>query len=137
MQGAFLGLMGLKLAGHVYGLLQGNVSFLYPQDAENVAWAREHHDEDGVHIYNTVNSWMIWDESEELMQYDKIYFVSSTQENVASDERLSQADHVYVYKMRGEEADAVFDKLVEENGGFKEIRLIRKLLYCYLYELSI
>ena len=136
MQGAFLGLMGLTLAGQVYGLIQGNVSFLYPQDAENVAWAREHHDEDVVHIYNTVNSWMIWDESEELMQYEKIYFVSSTQENVASDERLSQTDHVYVYKMRGEEADAVFDKLVEENGGFKEIRLIRELLYCDLYELT-
>ena len=70
------------------------------------------------------------------MQYDEIYFVSSEQENVTTDERLSQADHVYVYKMRGEKADAVFEKIVEENGGFKEITLIRELLYCDLYELE-
>ena len=136
MQGVFLGLMGLTLAGQIYGLIQKKVCFLYPQDAENVAWAKEHHSEDVVHIYNASNDWMIWDETEELMQYEQIYFVSSAQENVISDERLSQTDHVYVYKMRGEEADAVFEKLVEANGGFEEITLIRELLYCDLYELT-
>ena len=136
IQGAFLGLMGLTLAGQIYGLMQGKVCFLYPQDAENVAWAKEHSDEDVVYIYSPANQWMIWDESEELMQYEQIYFVNSTQEDVVSDERLSRTDHVYVYKMRGEEADAVFEEIVEENGGFEEINLIRELLYCDLYELK-
>lgn len=136
IQGAFLGLMGLTLAGQIYGLMQGKVCFLYPQDAENVAWAKEHSDEDVVYIYSPANQWMIWDESEELMQYEQIYFVSSMQEDVVSDERLSRTDHVYVYKMRGEEADAVFEEIVEENGGFEEINLIRELLYCDLYELK-
>lgn len=136
IQGAFLGLMGLTLAGQIYGLMQGKVCFLYPQDAENVAWAKEHSDEDVAYIYSPANQWMIWDESEELMQYEQIYFVNSTQEDVVSDERLSRTDHVYVYKMRGEEADAVFEEIVEENGGFEEINLIRELLYCDLYELK-
>ena len=136
IQGAFLGLMGLTLAGQIYGLMQGKVCFLYPQDAENVAWAKEHSDEDVVYIYSPANQWMIWDESEELMQYEQIYFVNSTQEDVVSDERLSRTDHVYVYKMRGEEADAVLEEIVEENGGFEEINLIRELLYCDLYELK-
>ena len=136
IQGAFLGLMGLTLAGQIYGLMQGKVCFLYPQDAENVAWAKEHFDEDVVYIYSPANQWMIWDESEELMQYEQIYFVNSTQEDVVSDERLSRTDRVYVYKMRGEEADAVFEEIVEENGGFEEINLIRELLYCDLYELK-
>ena len=136
IQGVFLGLMGLTLAGQIYGLMQGKVCFLYPQDAENVAWAKEHSDEDVVYIYSPANQWMIWDESEELMQYEQIYFVNSTQEDVVSDERLSRTDHVYVYKMRGEEADAVFEEIVEENGGFEEINLIRELLYCDLYELK-
>ena len=134
IQGVFLGLMGLTLAGQIYGLMQGKVCFLYPQDAENVAWAKEHSDEDVVYIYSPANQWMIWDESEELMQYEQIYFVNSTQEDVVSDERLSRTDHVYVYKMQGEEADAVFEEIVEENGGFEEINLIRELLYCDLYE---
>ena len=136
IQGVFLALMGLTLAGQIYGLMQGKVCFLYPQDAQNVVWAKDHSSEDVVYIYSPVNQWMIWDESEELMQYEQIYFVSSTQENVTPDERLSRTDHVYVYKMRGEEADAVFERVVEENGGFGEINLIRELLYCDLYELK-
>ena len=43
---------------------------------------------------------------------------------------------MYVYKMRGEEADDVFDKIIMENGGFGDIKLIRELLYCDLYELE-
>lgn len=136
IQGVFLGLMGLTLAGQIYGLMQGKVCFLYPQDKLNVEWAKAQQKEDVVYIYNPANQWMIWDESEELMQYEQIYFVNSMQENVVSDENLSETEHVYVYKMRGEEADAVFEKLVEENGGFGEIRLIRELLYCDLYELE-
>ncbi len=136
IQGAFLGLMGLTLLGQIYGLMQGKVCFLYPQDAQNVAWAKEHHDEAVVHIYSPANQWMIWDESEELMQYDQIYFISSGQEEVVSDERLSETDHLYVYKMRDEEADAVFEELIKENGGFGDIKLVRELLYCDLYELK-
>lgn len=136
MQGAFLFLMGLTLAGQLYGLIQGKVCFLYPQDTQNVAWAEENHDKDVVYIYSPVNQWMIWDDSEELMQYEQIYFISSTQENVVSDKRLSETHHVYVYKMRGEEADAVFEKIIGQNGGFRDIKLIRELLYCDLYELE-
>lgn len=136
IQGVFLGLMGLTLAGQIYGLMQGKVCFLYPQDKLNVEWAKAQQKEDVVYIYNPANQWMIWDESEELMQYKRIYFVSSMQENVVSDEILSETNHVYVYKMRGEEADAVFEKIVEENGEFGEIKLIRELLYCDLYELK-
>lgn len=136
IQGTFLCLMGLTLTGQLYGLVQGKVCFLYPQDAQNIIWAEEHQEEDVVYIYNPANQWMIWDDSEELMQYDQIYFVSSEQENVVSDGKLSKTDHLYVYKMRGEEADAVFEKIIAENGGFEDIKLIRELLYCDLYELE-
>ena len=129
-------LMGLVLLGQLYGLAQGKVCFLYQQDARNVAWAEENHEEPVAYIYNTANQWMIWDDSEELMQYDEIYFISSGQESIVPDKKLSGTEHSYVYKMRGEDADAVFEKLVEVNGGFREINLIRELLYCDLYELK-
>ena len=45
------------------------------------------------------------------------------------------AVHVH-HGLRGEEADAAFEEIVEENGGFEEINLIRELLYCDLYELK-
>ena len=136
IQGAFLGLMGLTLAGQIYGLMQGKVCFLYPLDKQNIDWAKAQREEDVVYIYNPVNQWMIWDESGELMQYEQIYFISSAQESVVSDEKLSAANHVYVYKMRSEEADVVFEKIIEENGRFENIKLVRELLYCDLYELE-
>lgn len=133
---AFLCLTALTFLGEVYGLTQGKVCFLYTEDAQNVAWAKEHESENVAYIYNPSNQWMIWDDSEELMQYEQIYFVSSEHEMVEADAKLSQADHVYVYKMRGNASDALFEELTAVNGGFDEITLIRELLYCDLYELK-
>lgn len=132
----FTCLIALTLAGQIIGLIQGKVCFLYPEDAQNVAWAEEHASEPIVYIYNSSNQWMIWDDSEELMQYNQIYFASGDHEGAEADERLSGADTVYVYKMRGDAPDAMFEQIVAVNGGFSKITLIRELLYCDLYELK-
>lgn len=132
----FLCLMLFTLVGEIHGLAEGKVCFLYPDDAGNVAWAKEHEKEAVAYIYNAANQWMIWDESEELMQYEQIYFVSSDNKSVERDARLSREESVYVYKMRGDEAEALFQELIVQNGGFEEIHLIRELLYCDLYELK-
>lgn len=131
----FIGLVTFTLLGNFIALAQKKVCFIYPEDAKNVAWAKEHASSVVVHIYNQ-NVWMIWDESEELMQYDQIYFVSSDRTEVEPDEILSSADCIYVYKMRSDEADMLLEKIAEKNGGFSEITCIRNLLYCDLYELK-
>ena len=136
LAGFFIGVCILILFGEIYGLAKGKVCFLYPEDAENIAWAKEHEKEPVVYIYNTSNQWMIWDDSEELMQYESIYFVSSDHTDVKQDARLSDAEHVYVYKMRGDAADETYKELKKENGGFNNSKLIRELLYCDLYEIS-
>ena len=79
---------------------------------------------------------MIWDESEELMQYEQIYFAGSETQEVVADDRLSEADTVYVYTMRGDACEQTFDKIIKENGAFSEVNLVRELLYCDLYELK-
>lgn len=132
----FVCLMAVAFAGECIGLAQGKVCFLYPDDARNVNWAYEHREAPVAYIYNPTNQWMIWDESEELMQYEQIYFVSSEHGNVEPDAVLTDADHVYVYKMRGEASDEMLEKIAEVNGGFSETVLVRELLYCDLYELK-
>ena len=132
----FACLMALTLVGEIAGLARQKVCFLYPEDVVNVAWAKEHAKEAVAYIYNPEKQWMIWDDSEELMQYERIYFISGSHEMVEADGRLSLADTVYVYKMRGDDQDAMFEQLVAANGGFNEITLIRELLYCDLYELK-
>ena len=132
----FAGLVCLTLAGEIIGLANDKVCFLYPQDKENIAWASEHRDEAVVYIYNPSNRWMIWDETGELMQYENIYFVSTDNETVVADERLSEESIVYVYAMRGDSAEGILQNLVQENGGFSDVRMVRELLYCDLYKLE-
>lgn len=132
----FIVLIVITLFGEAKGLADGKVCFLYPKDRENVEWAVQHEKDAIVHIYNPQNKWMIWDESEELMQYEQIYFVSSENEEVFADERLTTEDTIYVYVMRGEEGQRVLEELEKVNGGFSQKRMIRELLYCDLYQLE-
>jgi hypothetical protein len=132
----FAGLICLTLAGEIIGLANDKVCFLYPQDKENITWASQHRDEAVVYIYNPSNRWMIWDEAGELMQYENIYFVSTDNETVIADERLSEEDIVYVYAMRGDLAESILENFIEENGGFSDVQMVRELLYCDLYKLK-
>jgi len=132
----FAGMICLTIVSEIVSLAKGKVCFLYPQDRENIAWAAEHRDEAVVYIYNPVNKWMIWDEAGELMQYEQIYFVSSENETVNADGRLSKEDVVYVYVMRGKDEENALQKLETEHGGFEKKELVRKLLYCDLYKLN-
>lgn len=136
LQVVFSALILLTLIGEIIGLAGGKVCFLYPQDKENVAWAAQHSEEPVVYIYNPTNKWMIWDESEELMQYDQIYFVSSENETIIADERLSSEEAIYAYVMRGEAPERVLEALMTKNGSFSDVEMVRELLYCDLYKLE-
>ena len=99
-------------------------------------WAAEHKDDSVVYLYNPANVWMIWDESEELMQYDRIYFASLGEETPLDDEELLKADEVYVYTSRMDQAEVLMDDLMEKNPELKDKEMMRELLYCDLYRLG-
>lgn len=123
----------LVLFFQVLALIQGKVQFLYQEDATNVAWAKEHHDSTIVYLYNPNNVWMIWDESEELMQYDRIYFVSLADETLLEDSELMNAKEIYVYTSRMDQAENIMNGLLEKNLNLDNKEQIRELLYCDLY----
>ena len=127
---------GLVLTAQVLALTQGKVQFLYQDDAANVAWTKEHRDSAVVFLYNPNNTWMIWDESEELMQYDKIYFASLAEETPLQDEELQLADEIYVYTSRMDQAEMLMNDLIESNPKLENKEMIRELLYFDLYRLS-
>lgn len=127
---------GLVFAAQVVALFQGKVQFLYQKDATNIAWAKEHKDSAVVFLYNPNNVWMIWDESEELMQYDRIYFASLTDESPLEDIELREADEVYVYTARMDQAEGLMDDLMDKNPKLEAREMIRELLYFDLYHLN-
>lgn len=129
------GLLLLALfAGEIKGLVQDRVLFVYEEDGENVAFAQENHDVPVVYFYNGDLMWMIWDDSLELMQYDQIYFVNMADVFPLEEERLLEADRVLVYVARGENAEQAPGAV--KDGEDVEIRKLRNLLYCDLYEVT-
>ena len=120
-------------AGQIRGLADGKVLFLYEEDAENIAFAQEHKEKPVVYFYNPNLTWMIWDDSLELMQYDEIYFASLSEVSAVEDETIRQADQVLVYVSRMEQTEEALQAVADGMGGDVKMEKIRELLYCDLY----
>lgn len=126
----------LPAAGEIYGLAQKKVLFLYEEDAGHIAFARQNHEVPVIYFYNGNLTWMIWDDSLELMQYDKIYFVNMADLSPLEDEEISAADRIFVYTARNENAGEALRAAGACMGAGGETELLRELLYCDLYEIK-
>ena len=134
--GAVLAFLIFLTCGQIYGLLDGKVLFLYEEDAENIAFARQNADEPIIYFYNPALMWMIWDDSLELMQYDRIYFVNLADTSALEAEWLAQEDRVLVYAARTDTSAAALETAAAGMGRPVEMKKIRELLYCDLYEIK-
>lgn len=134
--GAVLAFLIFLTCGQIYGLLDGKVLFLYEEDAENIAFARQNADEPIIYFYNPALMWMIWDDSLELMQYDQIYFVNLADTSALEAEWLAQEDRVLVYAARTDTSAAALETAAAGMGRQVEMKKIRELLYCDLYEIK-
>ncbi len=120
----------------VYGLFSDKVFFVYPDAVNNYAWAREHSDKDIVYIYNPNNAWMIWNDSPELMEYSRIYFIPYTDENEISDELLKSSDSVVVYSCRCDESEQIMGRILDANEKLSSFEKTAERLYVDIYELK-
>ena len=134
--GAVLAFLIFLTCGQIHGLLDGKVLFLYEEDAENIAFARQNADEPIIYFYNPALMWMIWDDSLELMQYDRIYFVNLADTYPLEAEWLAQEDRVLVYAARTDTSAAALETAAAGMGRPVEMKKIRELLYCDLYEIK-
>ena len=132
-----LGVVAVLILGfQLHALKQGEVQFLYPADKENVLWAAENKEKTIIYCYNPNNEWMIWDEAEVLMQYDRIYFINLRNEEPIDTEIFSKEEEIYVYTSRMEEAQQIMDQILEANSSLQKKEKVRELLYCDLYRLN-
>ncbi len=127
-------LASLLLAGELGGLWQGRVLFLYEEDVASVAFAKQNHDVPVIYFYNGNLTWMVWDDSLELMQYDRIYFVNMQDVSPIEDRVLQNADRVLVYAARGKHSAQALACAQEAVGEGAALKPVRELLYCDLYE---
>lgn len=81
------------------GYLFAEVVFLYPEAGEAVALAREQAAADipVVYVYRLGEEWCIWAVADELMEYDRVYFVSAETEEPLKDPAIADADAAVIY----------------------------------------
>jgi hypothetical protein len=119
----------------ISALAGDKVLFLYKDDSEGYRWAEDHHDATIVYIYNPIKRWMIWDDSTELLRYDRVYFVSADNEDGITDESILNEDEIYVYAVRSDEAYDMIEDLKEADANVSTITKVRELQYADIYEI--
>lgn len=87
------------LAVVVIAYLRVDVVFLYPEAGEEVALAEEQAAANipVVYVYKPGEEWCIWAVADELMAYDRVYFVSAASADPITDPAITNADAVVAY----------------------------------------
>ena len=97
--------MILGLAAILLGHRKDGVVFLYPEDKEQIAFARECavQGTPAVYLYQPGEEWCIWDVADELFMYPKVYFAAADGSSVdrLDDVEVQNAGSLVVYIAAG------------------------------------
>ena len=115
--------------------VRADVIFLYPEAGEAVSLARERAAAHVpvVYVYKPGEEWCIWAVADELMEYDRVYFVSAASEEPIVEPSIMDADAVVVYlplyeDEKGEKAQS--DRIPAGNEKLSEVHLQYPHKYC-------
>lgn len=94
-----------------------DVVFLYPEDREQTAYAKQRAAENTpvVYLYQPGEEWCIWDVTNELLEYPGVYFVAVDHAEALVDDKIRNADSLVVYLPKMEHAEDQFVKLCGKN----------------------
>ena len=123
----------LILIGNVNSLINDKILFLYPEDKQKVAYAKEHADVPVVYIYNGANSWCIWECSNELFEYPEIYFTSDGADGEISDETVKESQELLVYINTLGDTQKQIERVMESNKNLQNYELVHEGKYSNLY----
>lgn len=124
----------LFLVADIHGLASGKVIFLYEGDGELVEYARENADQPVVVFYNDTTPYHVWWRSQELMEYDRIYFASEANPEQIEDETICGSDKLIVYAADHERQQESLNALLESNPKLSEYKVIAKRSLWSIYE---
>ena len=125
----------------VMGLMSDRVVFLYPEDREQVDFAREREREKTpvIYLYDPGAEWCIWDVADELFAYSEVYFVSADSVDEIGDERIGNAYSLVVYIAEGADAEVQIGRIAESNkklsGSSEGGKPVFEEKYCDVYYL--
>ena len=97
----------LCLTAILLGHRKDGVVFLYPEDKEQIAFAKEcaAQGTPAVYLYQPGEEWCIWDVADELFMYPKVYFAAANGDDILDDGEIQNADSLVVYVAGGVDSD--------------------------------
>ncbi|WP_408070023.1 hypothetical protein [Butyrivibrio sp. JL13D10] len=119
-------------------IVDQNVLFLYPEDAERIEYARQMNESGAkaVVMYNDATPDNIWRLTDELLEYDKLYYVNEADTAAISDAELAEADKVVVYAADHDNRDEILSILEGSNSKSGKIEKISAKDMWTVYEMK-
>lgn len=127
-------LLLLFFIGDIGELAAGKVIFLYEEDRLNVEYARENEHVPVIVLYNDATPYHVWWCSQELMQYDRIYFASQGNPEKIEDEIICGSGKVIVYAADYDTQEESLQMIQESNPALKMHRLVGQKGLWSVYE---
>ena len=126
----------LAIICQIHGLCSDKVFFLYEGANDLVKWAASHRDCEVAFIYNPNNSWMIWNDGPELMEYRDIYFIPYDTDKPIDDERLLNAKDIIIYACRSDESFDIINSIIDANDALSGYEKAGERTFVDVYELK-
>lgn len=104
-------------------VLDRNVLFLYPEDASRIAYARSVNEKDipVVIMFNEKTPDNIWRLTDELLEYNRFFYVSEENVGEIADASINSAEEVLVYAADHENRDRILKEIEESNPNIDNI----------------
>ena len=117
---------------------QEGVLFLYPEAREETEFA------DGfglrgtpvVWLYRPGEEWCVWDVTDELLRYPKVYFAAADSVEPIADREIREAECVIVYLARGADEEEQLGRILAANPGLTSRTHVFQEKYCDVWVLS-
>lgn len=138
MKGIVCGLFLAWLLLIVLGIRNKEVLFLYPEDALKIesarGWAQEKIPV--AYAYDSVQTWCIWDSSDELLEYEEVYLFEENKENITLDAKIKEADQLVLYVSTVGDAQVCLAKILKECPNLSAYELKFEDNFCNVYYLQ-
>lgn len=114
------------------------VLFLYPQDAVKIESAKEWNQADipVAYAYDSMQTWCIWDSSDELLEYKEVYLFEENREDITLDSKIKEADQLILYASTVGDAEACLAKVLKGCPNLSAYELKYEDNFCNVYYLQ-
>lgn len=109
---------GVFLLTDILALNSGNVYYRYPENEQRIAICAADHDKTCMYIYNSENNkYFLWSDSDQLWQFDEVYFADINNTDAINDARINDSDEMIVFISKLDERDdfSEYEELIKRS----------------------